>query len=189
MDWEKLGSVSQRMECKAEIRDIFSSGMRPVACSLFALGVRDIRIMERLLGDRSNPIVLSLLKDAIDNRKTCSEMTTDKVGYSTPGRGSNQSSCSPGRCETVNVDLNDETRLVVAEEQLLVALGYVPPGSQLRYTEYYCDAASFIPFPRFCGPMENDTCDFGAEIERAKDRVLQNKGNHKGSTPLLEATV
>lgn len=189
MDWEKLGSVSQRMECKAEIRDIFSSGMRPVACSLLALGVRDIKILERLLGDRSNPIVMTLLKDAIDNRRTCSEMTTDKVGYCTPGRGSNQSTCSPGRCETVNVDLNNETRLVVAEEQLLVALGYVPPGSQLRYTEYYDDNVSFIPFPKFCDPMEDDTCDFGAEIARAKERVAANKGNHKGSTPLLNATA
>src|SRR5690606_81234 len=46
-----------------------------------------------------------------------------------------------------------------------------------------------IPFPKFCDPMEDDTCDFGAEMARAKERVVRNKGNHKGSTPLLNATA
>jgi hypothetical protein len=185
MDSGSLNSSSQRMECKAKIRDIFSNPL--AACFLLELGIRNINYYERFLGDRSNPIVRNLLEDAIANRRNCNDMTIDKVGYCTPGRGQNQSTCNPGTCQTVTSDLVKAKRLAVAEEQLLTALGYIPPGSQLRYTEYLNNNVSFIPFPKFCDPMEDDTCDFGTEIESAKNRIIANKNQHAGDTPLLRA--
>ncbi|CAG5011384.1 hypothetical protein DYBT9275_04938 [Dyadobacter sp. CECT 9275] len=187
-----LTTSTSRMECRATLNDIFTD--RTAACGLLRDNARDEypqdgQLIESVLGEylinRYDSKYYRLMMDAINNKQSCN--ASIDIGYCVPGKSTQQSSCSPGTCVALRSTVTGNY-LDIAEEQLQTALGYIPTGSNVTYTEFVFDN-NVEPSKTFnlCNYVTDPNCDFGYEVNQMRNDMLANKGTAKAGTPLIEA--
>lgn len=198
-----LSSASNRMACQALLDDIFTD--KAAACDILRNNALDRnttegRPVEAILGeylvDRQDPVLNNMMFNAVQNQTLCGDVTVDKIGTCTPGGSALQSSCSPGRCVGTG-GVNNGTYIQVADDQLKTALGHIPSGSEIWYTEYNTpinggtdgDTAPTIT-DTLCNVMTDTNCDFAASLDRVRTKITVNTGQtNSPGTPLMKATA